>query len=229
VITVSATRGGAAANITAYTTSASFKVYFDGASTAANQLTSLKTSLLSSANGGGTTLYGQTKTAYPYLQAINVDGSGINGANILDNIFDAYTTIKNRGKGNPNKVVMSYKNLGAILKLLESQKGAFHQDPKGTKVSPYGWTEIEIFGVKGSISVIGVQEVDDDYIMFLDMRALKIYSNGFFRKRQSPDGTEYFESRATTGYTYIVDICFFGDMVLLRPSYCGILYGITAY
>lgn len=228
VVTVSSSRGGSAANISAYTVSQSAKVYFDGSQTAANQLTSLKLSLLSAVNGGSSTLYGQTKTAYPYLQAINISGTGVTASNILDQIFDAYTTIKNRGKGNPNKVVMGYKLFGAILKLLESQKGAFHQDPKGTKVNPYGWTEVEIFGVKGTLTLVSVQEVDADYIMFLDMRALKVYSNGFFRKRQSPDGVEYFETRATTGYKYIVDVCFFGDMVLLRPSYCGILHSIPA-
>lgn len=227
VVTVSATRGGSAANVSAYTVAQNSKVYYDGSKL--NGLTSLKLSLLSSTNGGSSTLYGQTKTAYPYLQSINVDGSQITGANILDQIFDAFTTIKNKGKGMPNKVVMSYKNLGAIMKLLETQKGAYHADPKSTKVSAYGWTEIDIMGVKGQLTVVGVQEVDDSYIMFLDMRpsVLKIYSNGFFKKRVNPDGREFFEVRATTGYSYLVDVCFFGDIVLQRPSYCGILYSIS--
>lgn len=233
VITVSATRGGSAANVSAYTVSQNAKCYFDGSQTTANQLSALKSMLLSSANGGGTTLYGQTKTAYPYLQAINVDGgatgSNINASNILDGIFDAYVTIKNRGKGDPSKVVMSYKNGGSILKLLETNKGAFHQDPKGTSVSVYGWTEVDILGPAGKLTVVMVQEVDDDYIMFLDTRpsVMKVYSNGFFKKRANPDGREFYEVRNTTGYQYIVDVCFFGDLILQRPSYCGILYGIS--
>jgi hypothetical protein len=80
---------------------------------------------------------------------------------------------------------------------------------------------------KGSLKLIGVQESDDDIIMFLDWSALKFYSNGFFKKRRSPDGIEYFESRATTGYTYIVDMCLFGEIVVQRPSYCGILHSIS--
>lgn len=228
-ITVSATRGGAVADISAYTTADAAKVYFDGSQTAGNQLTSLKASLLSLANGGSTNLYGKAKTSAPYLQAINVSGSSITAANILDSIFDAYVVIKNRGKGNPSKVVMSYKNFGSVLKLLETQKGAFHQDQKSTKVSVYGWTEVEIFGPAGTLTVVAIQEIDDDYIMFLDTRpsVMKIYSNGFFRKRMNPDGREYFEVRNTTGYQYILDVCFFGDFVLQRPSYCGILYGIS--
>lgn len=230
-ITLSATRGGGAANVSAYTVAQNAKFQFVGS--ASGGLTSLKASLLASANSsggvsGGTTLYGQTKTAYPYLQSINVSGSGVNGSNILDSIFDAFTTIKNRGRGNPNKVIMSYKLLGAVMKLLETNKGAYHQDQKGTRANVYGWTEIDITGVAGVLTVVGIQEMNDDAIFFLDMRALKFYSNGFFRKRVSPDGIEYFESRATTGYTYIVDTCLFGDLVLLRPSYCGILYGIPS-
>lgn len=224
-VTLSATRGGAAADVSAYSVAQSAKFYFDGSQS--NGLTSLKLSLLSSANGGGATLYGETKTAYPYLQAINVDGTAADATNILDTIFDAYTTVKNRGKGNPNKIVMSYKNLGSVMKELEAGKGSYNHKAGSTRVNVYGWTEIDVFGVKGQLTIVGVQEVDDDYIMLLDMRAIKIYSNGMFKKRMSPDGIEYFETRATTGYTYLVDVCFFGDLVLQRPSYCGIIHSIS--
>lgn len=226
VITVDTTRaGGVDLDISAYTVAQNAKVYFDGSSTAG--LTSLRKSLLSLANGGDTNLYGVAKTSYPYLQAINVSGAATTSTTMLQDIFDAYTTIKNRGKGNPNKVLLSYRNLGYVMSILESQKGQYHIDQKGTKVSAYGWTEITIFGVKGMLDLVATQEMDNDVIFFLDMRAIKIYTNGSFRKRKSPDGIEYFESRATTGYTYIVDICFFGDLVLLRPSYCGVLYSIA--
>lgn len=226
-VTLSATRGGGAANLSAYTVAQNAKFYFDGSQS--NGLTALKSSLLSAANGGGSTLYGQTKTAYPYLQAINVSGSTVTGANILDKIFDAYTTIRNKGKGMPDKVVMSYSNFGAVLKLLETSKGSYHNAASGTKTSVYGWTEVEIFGASGKLSIVAIQEIDNDYIMFLDTRpsVMKVYSNGFFRKRVNPDGREFYETRATTGYTYIVDIAFYGDLVLQRPSYCGILHSIS--
>jgi hypothetical protein len=77
------------------------------------------------------------------------------------------------------------------------------------------------------LKFIGIQEMDEDIVIFMDWRALTFYSNGFFRKRKSPDGIEYFEVRATNGYQYVVDICLFGELVLKRPSYCGILYGIS--
>jgi hypothetical protein len=224
-ITLYTDRGfGTTINVSGWTVGNSAKVYFDGSQS--NGLTSLKLSCLSAANGGTTQLYGQTKTAYPYLQSINVNGSTSTSATILEDIFNAYTVIKNRGKGDPNKAVMSYLRLGYVMTLLEQQKGSYHIDQKGTRVNAFGWTEITIFGVKGRLDVVGIQEMDDDYILFLDLRAMKIFTNGFFRKRINPDGREYFEIRNTTGYQYVIDLCMFGDIVLLRPSYCGILYGL---
>jgi hypothetical protein len=226
VINIVTTRGGSTVvDLSSYTVAQNAKIYFDNSRS--NSLTSLRSSLLSSANGGSTTLYGQTKTAYPYLQAINVSGSSVTAVNILDKIFDAYTVIKNRGKGKPNEILMSYKHLGSILKSLEVSKGPFNVVAQSEKTTVYGWTEIQIQGVSGVLKLIAVQEMDDDYIMFIDWRAIKIHSNGFFRKRKSPDGIEYFEVRATSGYQYIIDICFFGDLVLSRPSYCGIMYSIS--
>src|SRR3990167_782147 len=89
-ITLSATRGGAAASLTAFTTAQNAKFYYVGvleSDVVTNKFTSLKSALLSSTNGGSASLYGQTKTAYPYLQDINVDGSGVTQANILEQIF----------------------------------------------------------------------------------------------------------------------------------------------
>lgn len=223
--TLSASRGGAAADLSVYTLADAGKCYFDGS--LANGFSSLKLSMLSAANGGTSTLYGQTKTAYPYLQSINISGSGLTASNIVERIFDAYTTIRIKGKGNPHTVLMSFKHLGSVMKALESSKGAYHIVQDSTKVTAYGWTEIQIMGVKGVLTVVGILEMDDDWIAFIDWKALKFHSNGFFRKRVSPDGKEYYEVRATTGYYYISDVCLFGDLVLNRPSCTGIIHTIS--
>lgn len=65
-VTLSATRGGAAANISAYTTAQNAKFYHPGAQSAG--MTSLKSQLLSAANGGASSLFGQTKTALSVAQ-----------------------------------------------------------------------------------------------------------------------------------------------------------------
>jgi hypothetical protein len=225
VINFVTTRGGATpVDLSGYTTAQSARCYFDGSQS--NGFTSLKDCLISSANGGASTIYGVTKTASPFTQAINVDGAAVSSSNILSKIFDAFVTVKNRGKGMPDKVVMSYRNLGYVMALLESSKGVYNINQGSTKVNAYGWTEITIFGVKGALTVIGLQECDDDTIFFLDTRAIKVYSNGGFQKRRSPDGLEFFEVRNTTGYAYIVDIAFLGDLVVDRPSTCGVLVNI---
>jgi len=235
-LTVSATRGGAALDISAYTTAQNAKIYADGAQ--ASSMTSLRSSLLSLANGGTTNLYGKSKLAYPFLQAINIDGSSVTAVNLHAELFDAYTDIKNLGKGNPDTAIMSYKNLGTLMKLIEHfnnaatataniGKGAYNVVPGSMKASLYGWTEIDIVGVRGTLRVVGVQECDDDVIMFIDWRALKFHSNNFFTKRTNPDGRQFYEVRDTTGYYYLVDICLFGDLILSRPSYCGIMHTIS--
>ena len=209
-VTLSATRGGGAANVSAYSVAQAAKFYHPGAQTTG--MTSLRSQLLSLANGGSTNLFGVAKTSAPFLQCPNVDGSGINATNILDEIFDAYTERQILAKGGKApKVVMSYANLGAILKLIEVQKGAFNVIPNSRKSSHYGWTEIEVGSVsQHALTLVGVQEMNDSEILMLDLDSLTFFSNGMFKRRKAPDGKEYFESRATTGYTYILDHCLFG-------------------
>ena len=227
-ITVSATRGGAAANVSAYTVAQNAKFYSPGV-LSNGSFTSMRDALLSAANGGSASLYGQTKTAYPYLQAINsgsVFGASITASNILDKLFDFYNSVRIKGQGNSDTILVSYKHLGSIMKIIETQKGGFAVT-KQPMASRYGWTEIEITSVKGTLKIVGIQEADDDVIMFLDMSAFKFYTNGGFKKRQAPDGKEYFEIRATTGYAYVLDFCLFGELVCLKPNTCGIIHAIN--
>lgn len=202
------------------------KCYNDGFQ--ANGMTDLRSLLLSSANGGSATIYGQTKTAFPYLQAINMNGASITAANMVEKLFGGFTITRRLGKGAPTDIIMSYNNLGIVMAIVEASKGAYNVKPGSQKASQYGWTEITIGSVTNQeLKFIGVQEMDDDIVVYMDWRAVKFYSNGFFKKRKNPDGQEYFEIRGTSGYQYIIDVCLFGDLVLLRPSYCGIVYGIT--
>jgi len=206
---------------------ANASMYNDGAITAGNPFSSLKAALLSAANGGDAALYGKTKTAWTYLQAINISGADVTSANILDKMFDALVKVRLYGKGNPTEVLMSLTNLGHCMKVVEASKGAYKVTENSQKASMYGWTEIEIFGpTKGALKLVGINEADDDVLMFIDWRGIKFYSNGFFQKRKSPEGKEYFEVRETTGYYYIIDICLFGELVVQRPSYCGIMHSI---
>jgi hypothetical protein len=226
-VTLVTARGGSTnVDFSTNTVASGANIYNDGFKT--NGMSPLPLMLLSAANGGNSTIYGQTKTAYPYLQAININGASVTAANLVEKIFDGFTLTRRLGKGMPNKVVMSYNNFGVVMKIIEASKGAFNVVANTKKTSQYGWTEIKVGSVTSTeLTLVGVQEMADTVIMYLDMRSLKFYSNGFFKKRKSPDGIEYFEIRATTGFQYIVDICLFGDLVCNRPSYNGIMYNIS--
>jgi hypothetical protein len=215
---------GAAVDLAAAGVVAGDKAFVRGALTAGRAFTSLRDQLLSNANGGSAQLFGVTKTAYPHLQAYNYDGSGINATNILDNIFDAYNETRTIGKGMPTDVIMAFKHLGNVMKQLEVSRDYTTTD---TKANVFGWTEITITGVKGSLKLVGVQEMDDDIMHILDWRSLKLHSNGMFERRTSPEGKSFYEIRSTTGYKYVVDLRFFGELIVNKPSHNGIVYGIS--
>lgn len=227
-VTLSATRGGAAADVSAYSVAQNAKFYTDGAET--TSFTSIRSVLLSAANGGSSTVHGVSKLAYPFLQAVNVSGASITASNILDKLFDAYTEVRKKAKGRADRFVMSYKHFGSVLKLIENKtNGAANWQitVEDKKASLYGWDEITINSVKGKLTIVGIQEWDDDVIAILDMKSMVFRSNGFFQKRKSPEGQEYFEVRNTTGYQYIVDVSLFGELEINKPGHNGIIYGIS--
>lgn len=225
VVTVSASRGGAAADVSAYTTAQGAKCYHPGV-LANGAFSSVKQTLLSAANGGSSTVHGVSKLAYPILQAVNIPGASVTASNILDKLFDGYTAVRQKAKGNANTVVMSFKHLGSVMKLLESQKGPFVVT-KQPSASIYGWTEIEITSVKGTLKLVGIVEADDDVVMYLDMKSMVFRTRGGFKRRKAPDGKEYFEQRAVSGYSYIVDQCLFGELEINAPGHNAIMYGIS--
>lgn len=226
-VTLSATRGGAVADISAYTVAQGAKAYHPGAATAS--FTSLKSQLLSAANGGSANIFGVSKLAQPYTQAVQIDGSSVTATNILQKVFDGYTRRQILGKGGAaTEVLMSFKNFGSCLKIIETQKGGFNIVPNSRKVSQYGYDTIEIGSVSGqTLKMVGIQEMDNDAIMFLDWSTITVYSNGMFKRRTAPDGKQYFEVRSTSGYAYILDHSFFGDVVCTSPWKNAILYGIS--
>jgi hypothetical protein len=222
-VTVSATRGGLAADVSAYTVAQAAKCYHPGA--LAGSFTSIREVLLSAANGGSSTVHGVSKLLYPILQATNIDGSGVSSSNILDKLFDGYTEVRRKAKGNANTVLMSFKHLGSIMKLVETQKGPFSVT-KQPSASLYGWTELQITSVKGVLTIVGIAEMDDDVIMYLDLKSMVFRTRGGFRKRKSPEGKEYFEVRGTDGFKYVVDMCLFGQLEVNAPGHNAIMHSI---
>jgi hypothetical protein len=223
-ITVQTARSGGVA-VDLSTLAAGSKCYHPGVLDNGG-FTSIKEVLLSAANGGSPTVHGVSKLAYPVLQAVNVSGAAITASNILDKIFDAYTAVRQKAKGNASTVVMSFKHLGSIMKLLEAQKGPFVVT-KQPSASLYGWTEIEVTTVKGSLKLVGIVEMSDDAIMLLDLKSMVFRTRGGFRRRKSPEGKEFYEVRGTSGFQYIVDMCLFGELEVNAPGHNAIIHSIS--
>lgn len=231
-VTLSATRGGAPLSLTAYTEAGNAKFYYDGAwdGTNLNTFTSIRSVLLSQANGGSSTVHGVNKLLYPYLQGLNISGAGITGINLLEKLFDANVQIAQKARGKADTIVMSLKHWGSIMKIQQQSKGGFKtvSDPKR---SEFGWWETSIAEVSTgrALKIAAVQEMNDSEIYFLDFSGIVFMTNGGFKKRKGPDGRMYYEVRNTTGYQYIVDTCLFGEMKFLAPGDNAVIYGIPNY
>jgi len=233
-VTVSATRGGSAYNAAAYVAAQNAKFYHPGQIAAGGSgaapvaFNSIRQSLMPYASGGSQKLHNVTKTSYPCLQAIAASGAAISASNLLEKIFDHWVTVRTRGRGNADTILVSYKHLGSALKILEDSKGSYRA-ADSMKANMYGWTEITIADIKGGrqLKFVALPEMDDDVIFFIDWSTWCFYTNGFFKKRTSPDGKQYFEIRATTGYSYVIDLSLFGDLACLKASSNGILHTIS--
>lgn len=226
-VTLATSKGGSAADLSAYTAAQSAKLYLPGAQS--NSFLSLRDLLLSAANGGSASIHGQTKTAYPYLQATNISGADVTADNVIEKIFDAGNEHNKKARlgGRPTHVFMSYTHLANAMKSVELQKGGFKVSVTSTKASQYGWTEIKVLSVSGGdLSFVGMQEMPDDLIYGIDMTSMKLLSNGLFRKEISPDGNQFYVVRATTGYSYVTDFCLFGELQVHAPCKNWVLHSI---
>lgn len=196
----------------------------------------LPNQLLSVASGGSATLYGQSKAQYPFLQSFEIDGASIADGKILGFLFDAFIDHKRIGKkSNVTEVIMSYKNLGNAMKELEYQSAAGtvgegrQFTASDSKTTAFGWSEVTVATVTGQkIKLVGINEMRNDLIFGLDWSGIQMYSNGMFDMRKSPKTGDYFyEERTENGYIYIVDVKFFGELVVSKPSYQFVIHNIS--
>jgi hypothetical protein len=202
----------------------------DGFTTALH-FTSLPQQLLSAVNGGEALHFGKSKVKYPFLQAYNHSGAGYAVGTSLETIFEAWNRTKQIARmSNINEVIMSFSNLQIVMKELESSTlgiGTGRQFTAGdTKVNAYGWTTIQVTGVKGSLTLVGINELSNANIFGLDWKGIDLHSNGLFERRKSPSGNEFYEERTEDGFVYIVDIRFFGELVVSMPSYQFVIHSV---
>lgn len=226
-ITVSNTRGGTPIDVTAV--GSGELIHKEGRDQEVNQMTSIRDALLSETNGGDANLYGIKKTSSKYTQAINVDGSTINPSNILEKLFDGIVEYRRKAKVGTNQIWLSSKNLGSCMKKLEQTKGAYKMVEGSMKADEYGFTEISIFGPKtGAVKLVGIPELDDDIILGVDPKSMKFESVKGIQKVKDPQGNLYHTSRdPNTGFEFICDLFYRGDLVINKPHRNMIWYGIN--
>jgi hypothetical protein len=216
-------------DLSAYTTAQNARVVLPGADDSG--FTSLASQLLSNANGGSTQLFGQTKTAYPFLQAANFDATAWNpttGASTLSNLTDCVFTTAQIGKSNTSEIVGSFGLFKNIAKSLEGNRRFTATDSK----SGYGWRSIEILGPEGAFTLTGLRDMPNKYAYLLDWDGITFHGDEFFERKRHLDGNEFYLTRTAgkgnAGYQYVLDIKFYGDLVVSRPSSQGIITNLPS-
>lgn len=188
---------------------------------------SIKEMLLPAAQGGIAQIAGKTKANFSYLQAYAKSGATISATSILAPLFDMQTEICTFTPAEPKEIWMSYKNLGTALKEIEKSKGAYNIVPGSRNTSVYGYDTVEIGSVAGgTIKLVGIKIMDDDFIAFMDNGVIDFHTDSFIRRIKSPDGLEYHTTRTTNGYFHIIDHECHGDLILNKPNACGVLHSI---
>jgi hypothetical protein len=205
------------------------KIYKEGFQTAGQSLTSLADALLTSGNGGDSTIYGQTKTASKFTQAINISGSSWTANNILSSLFDAHAVYKQKSKVGASEAWMSFKHMTSIMKILEQDKGPYKSVPGSLKSSEYGFTEVTVYGPGATgLKLVALQEMNDDLVFFADPSSMKWHSVKGINKVKSPDGNMYTVSRSdSAGFDFIVDLYFRGDLIVSKPHRNAVVHSIS--
>ena len=204
----------------AYNSSNNFKAYERGGRDSA--FTSLASILLSAANGGDATVYGKTKASFPYLQAQQYDGSDIDETTIMDELCDAFNQVEELSSGSPTEILMSFKHFNTISKLNRDNIRFTVSDKK----IGIGFKSVQLDGIEGNMRITALRDMDDDKMFIMDWSALKFAGKHFFKKMDY-NGKMFYQVRAETGVTNIVDIKLYGDLVCTAPCNLGVIFGIS--
>lgn len=214
--------GGVAVDLSGITLGANGKVYLPGART--EGFTSIKHALLPASLGGSDTLHGIQKSLYPFLQAQRHDGSSITSSNILEKLFDFYYDTVALGKSNPNEIFMSFKHFKNAAKSLEGSRRYMVAD----KSAGYGMRSLQVIGPEGEMKLTALRDMDDDVMYILNMEdGMKVHGNNFFDRKRHMNGQEFFLERTTSGYAYLIDVKFFGQLVVTKPCGMGVVHSIS--
>jgi hypothetical protein len=203
----------------------------------ASGMDSIESILLPSGTGsGGSTYLGQTKTAYPFLQAAAASGASLTAENFLEKLFEIYVTdiglrTKHPEGVKPRDVFLSPNNYAIACANLEDYKGQFtSNDLSGS--NPYGWEGIKIGSKsKGAgLDLFECESLKDSIIPILNMDTFAIVSNGGVQFEEDPNrpGEKFWSwERATTGLSWLLDFVLSGQFVCGNPESNAILHDVS--
>ena len=211
---------GSVVDLSAYTVAQNARVLVPTANT--EGMTSLASQLLSVANGGSANIANVSKASHPMLQSRNISGSGFTASTLTADVFEAMYDISARGRGRITEILVSYNNFRHMAADIETSR----RYAKGEAKAGYGYTSLDLIGPEGGLTVTALRDMPDDKMYFMDWSALKFFhpKNAFERKRVN--GDDFYVDRLTSGYTFISDIRFAGDLLVHNPSHCGVVHSI---
>jgi len=223
ILTVSATRGGGAADMTGYDDTTS--IYIDNGQNEA--FGSMRDMLLPASAGGSDSFAGKLKADSPFCQSVQYDAGGlagtgdwgttnpVEGSQLLALIFDALRK-GHQLAAEPECFVMSYLNFSACLLGLELSSGAYKNVKE--RVDYAGYSTVTVGGMHGSVELVGVREQADDWIAGVKKSHMDFHCGAkMFNVLTSPDGLKYYTVRNTQGYRYLTDIVCNGDWIYSNP------------
>ncbi len=224
VLTMSATRGGAAFDFTGYDDTT--EIYIpDGQ--AGGAFSSLRDMILPASAGGSDNFAGQVKLASPFAQSVLYDAGGsagtgdwgtttaVTASDLLTLVFDALRK-GHQLAANPQCFVMSYLNFSGCLLALEKNSGAFKNVKD--RVDYAGYSTITVGGMHGAVELVGVREMANDAIFGVNKSHMDYHcGEKMFQVLTSPDGLRYYTIRNVTGYKYVTDIVANGDFLYSNP------------
>lgn len=224
VLKIETTRsGGAAVDLSLFTAAANAKIYLPNATTDGPK--TLASILLSAANGGDSAYMGYTKSVYPVLQALNVDGSGFTATTLLQDLYEAYYEVLDQGAGSLNKkMVIPLSFMKHISSALELNRDFSVKD----RTTAHGFRSVSLEGPDGVCDIIAIRDCAVDKAFILDMDSISLVGNSFFKRDVDANGNEFHVEREATGRVNYVDTAFEAALVVRGCSHQGIIHGIPS-
>lgn len=222
-----------------------------------NGFTSLRDQVFTVAKGGGKdSLFGQDKKLYPYLQTILHDGTGVNSmqkfieavtrayfdlvmhgqpigvapGNSTNNVESGNMSIMGRNTGRV-QAVMSLEWFYVLQRYFMENRGSYFKQTTGKTVNYFDSSRFTFTAVEGTVlDAVGVKAMPNDIVYIIGTGALRFATLNLIQTYKSPmDGVEWFIDREdSTGRNYILDLSFYGDLILQRPAGVAGIYGLDS-